>query len=179
MMNECGKQPNSMGCEACKPVVDSILASPFNKHVLDTNLRGLQETNDRFLANMERNGSFSTMPRVSGRETTIDNLIVMGTVAKGNNLYCTVTGGYRIDMFGAKKQDLLTIWSELIDGGMESGHAKSLRIVKSCVGSTWCRFGMDDSVRMSVRFEERCKSIRSPHKIKGGFGSCIGECAKA
>ena len=84
-------------------------------------------------------------------------------------------------MFGAKKQDLISIWTELVNGGMESGHAyaKSLRTVKSCVGTTWCRFGIGDSVGMAVRLEERYKSIRSPHKLKGGVSGCVRECAEA
>lgn len=180
-MKEAGKDPTSTGCEACKPAVGSITASLYNKHVLDDDRRGLQDTNDRFLANIQRNGTFSVVPRVSGGEITADKLVVMGTVAKKYNLYCKITGGQRIDMFGAKKQDLPAIWQELIDGGMESGHAyaKSLRTVKSCVGSTWCRFGIGDSVGMAVRLEERYKSVRSPHKMKGGVSGCVRECAEA
>ncbi|KAF2668672.1 nitrite reductase [Microthyrium microscopicum] len=181
IMKHCGKDPDSVGCEVCKPTIGSITASLFNKHVMDPGLKGLQETNDKFLANIQRNGTYSVVPRVSGGEITPDKLIVIGTVAKKYNLYCKVTGGQRIDMFGARKQDLLAIWSELIEGGMESGHAyaKSLRTVKSCVGTTWCRFGVGDSVGMAIRIEERYKSIRSPHKIKGGVSGCVRECAEA
>jgi nitrite reductase (NAD(P)H) len=181
IMNECGKEPGSLGCEACKPAVASIIASLFNKHVMDPARKGLQDTNDKFLANIQRNGTFSVVPRVAGGEITPDKLIVIGTVAKKYNLYCKITGGQRIDMFGARKQDLLAIWTELIDGGMESGHAyaKSLRTVKSCVGTTWCRFGIGDSVGMAIRIEERYKSIRGPHKIKGAVSGCVRECAEA
>ncbi|KAF2089627.1 nitrite reductase [Saccharata proteae CBS 121410] len=181
VMKQCGKEPESVGCEACKPTIGSILASLFNKHIVNKDHRGLQDTNDKFLANIQRNGTFSVIPRVSGGEITADKLIVIGTVAKKYNLYCKITGGQRIDMFGARKQDLIAIWEELIDGGMESGHAyaKSLRTVKSCVGTTWCRFGIGDSVGMAVRLEERYKSIRSPHKIKGGVSGCVRECAEA
>ncbi|KAF2639635.1 nitrite reductase [Massarina eburnea CBS 473.64] len=181
VMKECGKDPESTGCEACKPTVGSIVASLFNKHLLDDGLRGLQDTNDRFLANIQRNGTFSVVPRVSAGEITPEKLIIIGTVAKKYKLYCKITGGQRIDMFGAKKHDLPAIWQELIDGGMESGHAyaKSLRTVKSCVGTTWCRFGIGDSVGMAVRLEERYKSIRGPHKIKGGVSGCVRECAEA
>ncbi|KAF2723341.1 nitrite reductase [Polychaeton citri CBS 116435] len=181
IMAHCGKEPDAAGCEACKPAIGSILASLFNKHLLDNERRGLQDTNDRFLANIQRNGTFSVVPRVSGGEITADKLIVIGTVAKKFGLYCKITGGQRIDMFGARKQDLPLIWQELIDGGMESGHAyaKSLRTVKSCVGTTWCRFGIGDSVGMAVRLEERYKSIRGPHKIKGGVSGCVRECAEA
>ncbi|KAL1305359.1 hypothetical protein AAFC00_002254 [Neodothiora populina] len=181
IMKQYGKEPESVGCEFCKPAIGSIISSLFNKHLLDNDRHGLQETNDRFLANIQRNGTFSVVPRVSGGEITADKLIVIGTVAKKYNLYCKITGGQRIDLFGAKKQDLLPIWQELIDGGMESGHAyaKSLRTVKSCVGTTWCRFGIGDSVGMAVRLEERYKSIRGPHKIKGGVSGCVRECAEA
>ncbi|KAF2456034.1 nitrite reductase [Lineolata rhizophorae] len=181
IMKACGKDPNSSGCEACKPAIGSITSSLYNKHILDEQRRGLQDTNDRFLANIQRNGTFSVIPRVAGGEITPDKLIIIGTVAKKYNLYTKITGGQRIDMFGAKKQDLLSIWTEIIEGGMESGHAyaKSLRTVKSCVGTTWCRFGIGDSVGMAVRLEERYKSIRAPHKIKGGVSGCVRECAEA
>jgi nitrite reductase (NAD(P)H) len=181
IMSTCGKNADSAGCEVCKPAIGSILASLFNKHLLDGSRRGLTDTNDRFLANIQRNGTFSVVPRVSGGEITADKLIVLGTVAKKYDLYCKITGGQRIDLFGAKKQDLPHIWQELIDGGMESGHAygKSLRTVKSCVGTTWCRYGIGDSVGMAVRLEERYKSIRAPHKFKGGVSGCVRECAEA
>ena len=181
VMKECGKDPKSLGCEACKPALGSILASLYNQHVMDKPLHGLQDTNDRFLANIQRNGTFSVIPRVAAGEITPEKLIVIGTVAKKYNLYCKITGGQRIDMFGAKKEDLIDIWTALVNAGMESGHAyaKSLRTVKSCVGTTWCRFGIGDSVGMAVRLEERYKSIRSPHKMKGGVSGCVRECAEA
>lgn len=181
VMKECGKRPESLGCEVCKPTLGSILSSLYNQHIIDKPLHGLQDTNDKFLANIQRNGTFSVIPRVAGGEITPEKLIVIGTVAKKYGLYCKITGGQRIDMFGAKKQDLVEIWTELVKAGMESGHAyaKSLRTVKSCVGTTWCRFGIGDSVGMAVRLEERYKSIRSPHKIKGGVSGCIRECAEA
>ncbi|KAI4604239.1 hypothetical protein KJ359_000370 [Pestalotiopsis sp. 9143b] len=181
VMREAGNDGEAEGCEACKPAVASIFASLWNRHVMDRTTHGLQETNDRFLGNIQRNGTFSVVPRVSAGEITPDKLIVIGQVAKKYGLYTKITGGQRIDMFGAKKQDLLAIWKELVDAGMESGHAyaKSLRTVKSCVGTTWCRYGIGDSVGMAVRLEERYKSIRAPHKIKGGVSGCVRECAEA
>lgn len=181
VMREAGTDPSSVGCEACKPAIASIFASLWNKHVMDKTTHGLQDTNDRFLGNIQRNGTFSVIPRVSAGEITPDKLIVMGEVAREYGLYTKITGGQRIDMFGAKKQDLLKIWKRLVDAGMESGHAyaKSLRTVKSCVGTTWCRYGIGDSVGMAVRLEERYKSIRAPHKIKGGVSGCVRECAEA
>ena len=181
VMEEAGNDPNSQGCEACKPSIGSIFSTLYNRHVMERPTHGLQETNDRYLGNIQRNGTYSVIPRVSAGEITPDKLIVIGHVAKKYKLYTKITGGQRIDMFGAKKQDLLAIWSELIAGGMESGHAyaKSLRTVKSCVGTTWCRYGIGDSVGMAVRLEERYKSIRSPHKMKGGVSGCVRECAEA
>ena len=181
VMKACGKEPESLGCEACKPALGSILASLYNQHVMDKPLHNLQDTNDRFMGNIQRNGTFSVIPRVAAGEITPEKLIVIGTVAKKYNLYCKITGGQRIDMFGAKKEDLIDIWTALVNAGMESGHAyaKSLRTVKSCVGTTWCRFGIGDSVGMAVRLEERYKSIRSPHKMKGGVSGCVRECAEA
>ncbi|KAI1195748.1 nitrite reductase [Nemania serpens] len=181
VMREAGNDAGSEGCEACKPAVGSILASLWNKHVMSRPLHGLQETNDRYLGNIQRNGTYSVVPRVSAGEILPEHLIVIGEVAKEYNLYTKITGGQRIDMFGAKRQDLVDIWRRLGDSGMESGHAyaKSLRTVKSCVGSTWCRFGVGDSVGMAVRVEERYKSIRAPHKLKGGVSGCVRECAEA
>ncbi|KAH7157614.1 hypothetical protein B0J13DRAFT_174658 [Dactylonectria estremocensis] len=181
MMREAGNDKESLGCELCKPAVASIMASLWNKHVLDKSTYGLQDTNDRYLGNIQRDGSYSVVPRISGGEISPDKLLVIAQVAKKYNLYTKVTGGQRIDLFGAKKHQLLDIWGELIAAGMESGHAyaKSLRTVKSCVGSTWCRYGTGDSVGLAVRLEERYKSVRAPHKLKGGVSGCVRECAEA
>ncbi|KAF8599087.1 nitrite reductase [Ceratobasidium sp. AG-I] len=172
---------NSVGCETCKPAIGSILSSLYNEHVMDPPHHQLQDTNDRYLANIQRNGTFSVIPRVAGGEITPEGLIVIGQVAKKYGLYTKITGGQRIDMFGAQKQDLPDIWEELVNAGFESGHAygKSLRTVKSCVGTTWCRYGVGDSVGLAVQLEERYKGVRSPHKIKGGVSGCIRECAEA
>ncbi|KAJ3176796.1 hypothetical protein HDU85_006531 [Gaertneriomyces sp. JEL0708] len=167
------------GCEVCKPAVASILASLYNDHVLDH--ASLQDTNDKYLANIQRDGSFSVVPRIAGGEVTTDGLIVMGQIAKEFNLYLKISGGQRIVMFGAQKQDLPTIWEKLVNAGFETGHAygKSLRTVKSCVGSEWCRYGMRDSVRFAIEIEHRYKGLRSPHKIKSAVSGCIRECAEA
>ena len=103
------------------------------------------------------------------------------TSPKKYNLYTKITGGQRIDMFGARVQDLPDIWEELVDAGFESGHAygKALRTVKSCVGTTWCRYGVQDSVGFAIRVENRYKGIRAPHKIKMAVSGCIRECAEA
>ncbi|MGA0560279.1 nitrite reductase large subunit NirB [Larkinella sp. VNQ87] len=169
------------GCEVCKPAVASILASLWNENILEQGRATIQDSNDRFLANIQKGGTYSVVPRIPGGEITPDKLIVIGQVAKKYGLYTKITGGQRIDLFGAHVGDLPLIWEELIDAGFESGHAygKSLRTVKSCVGSTWCRFGVQDSVSFAIEVEERYKGVRSPHKIKSGVSGCIRECAEA
>jgi nitrite reductase (NADH) large subunit len=167
------------GCEVCKPVVASILSSLWNDVIVKQDT--IQDSNDRFLANIQKGGTYSVVPRIPGGEITPDKLIVLGQVAKKYALYTKITGGQRIDLFGAHLNDLPAIWEELIDAGFESGHAygKALRTVKSCVGSTWCRFGLHDSVSFAIEIEERYKGIRAPHKIKGGVSGCVRECAEA
>jgi NAD(P)H-dependent nitrite reductase large subunit/NAD(P)H-dependent nitrite reductase small subunit len=169
------------GCEICKPAVASILASLWNEHILDRNHQTLQDTNDRFLANMQRGGLYSVVPRVPGGEIQPDQLIALGRVAKKYNLYTKITGGQRVDLFGAQVHQLPDIWQELIEAGFESGHAygKALRTVKSCVGSTWCRYGVQDSVGFAIRVEQRYRGLRAPHKLKGAVSGCIRECAEA
>ena len=169
------------GCDICKPTVASILASLLNHHVLDGANATLQDTNDAYLANLQKNGTYSVVPRIPGGEITPDKLIVIGEVARDYGLYTKITGGQRIDLFGARLEDLPAIWQRLVDAGMESGHAygKSLRTVKSCVGSTWCRYGVQDSVGMAIELELRYRGLRSPHKLKGGVSGCARECAEA
>jgi nitrite reductase (NADH) large subunit len=167
------------GCEQCKPVVASILASVHNDWILHHET--VQDTNDRFLANVQRGGLYSVVPRIPGGEITPDKLIKLGEVAKKYGLYTKITGGQRIDMFGAQLNQLPDIWEELVDAGFESGHAygKAVRTVKSCVGSSWCRYGVQDSVAFAIRVEERYKGIRAPHKLKSAVSGCVRECAEA
>lgn len=167
------------GCEVCRPALASILASSFPDPILDQ--ASIQDTNDRFLANIQRRGLYSVVPRVPGGEITPDKLIVLGSVAKKYDLYCKITGGQRIDLFGARVDQLPEIWEELVAAGFESGHAygKALRTVKSCVGTSWCRFGVQDSTAFAIRIEERYRGIRSPHKLKSAVSGCIRECAEA
>ncbi|RCS26127.1 nitrite reductase large subunit [Polaribacter sp. WD7] len=167
------------GCELCKPLVASLMATI---HADTANKEyAIQDSNDRFLANIQRNGTYSVVPRVPGGEITPDKLIALGEIAKKYDLYTKITGGVRIDLFGATLNQLPLIWKELIAHGFESGHAygKSLRTVKTCVGSTWCRYGMDESVSFGIELENRYRGIRAPHKIKGGVSGCIRECAEA
>lgn len=169
------------GCDICKPTVASIMASLWNEHILDTPHVGLQDTNDTFMANMQKNGTYSVVPRVAGGEITPQKLIVLGEVAAKYNLYTKITGGQRIDLFGARVEQLPDIWAELVEAGFETGHAygKALRTVKSCVGSTWCRYGVQDSVAMAIALEDRYKGLRAPHKLKSGVSGCTRECAEA
>ncbi len=169
------------GCEVCRQAVGSILASYWNDYILEKEHLGLQDTNDIFLANMQKDGTYSVVPRVTGGELTPDMLISLGEVAKKYRLYTKITGGQRVDLFGARVDQLPPIWKELIDAGFESGHAygKSLRTVKSCVGSTWCRFGVNDSVGLAIELENRYKGLRAPHKIKMAVSGCTRECAEA
>jgi nitrite reductase (NADH) large subunit len=175
------KHGQGLGCDICKPVAASVLASVWNEFVLKPQLAGLQDSNDYFLGNIQKDGTYSVVPRMPGGEVTPDGLIAVGQVAKKYGLYTKVTGGARVDMFGARVDQLPLIWEELIAAGFESGHAygKSLRTVKSCVGSTWCRYGVDDSVGLAVQLENRYKGLRAPHKIKFGVSGCTRECAEA
>jgi nitrite reductase (NADH) large subunit len=167
------------GCEICKPAVASILASLWNEDVTDQ--ATIQDTNDRFLANIQRGGSYSVVPRVPGGEITPEKLMTLGRVARQFNLYAKITGAQRVDLFGAAVHQLPSIWEELVKAGFESGHAyaKALRAVKSCVGSTWCRYGVQDSVGFAIRVENRYKGLRAPHKLKAAVSGCIRECAEA
>jgi nitrite reductase (NADH) large subunit len=169
------------GCDICKPTVASILSSLDGGYVLDGERGSLQDTNDHMLANLQKDGTYSVVPRVAGGEITPEHLIVIGQVAKDFTLYTKITGGQRIDMFGARVEQLPLIWKRLVDAGMESGHAygKSLRTVKSCVGQTWCRFGVQDSTTVAIELELRYRGLRSPHKVKMGVSGCARECAEA
>ncbi|GGX29682.1 nitrite reductase large subunit [Pigmentiphaga litoralis] len=175
------KHGKGLGCDICKPTASSILASCWNDFVLKKEHASLQDSNDYFLGNIQKDGTYSVVPRMTGGEVTPDGLIAVGQVAKKYGLYTKITGGQRVDLFGARVEQLPLIWEELIAAGFETGHAygKSLRTVKSCVGSTWCRFGVDDSVGMAIQLENRYKGLRSPHKIKFGVSGCTRECAEA
>lgn len=176
-----GSHGNGRGCDICRPVVASILSSLGTGHVLDADLARLQDTNDHVMANLQKDGTYSVVPRVPAGEITPAGLIAIGQVAEDFGLYTKITGGQRIDLFGARIEQLPPIWKRLVEAGFESGHAygKSLRTVKSCVGSTWCRYGVQDSVGLAVELELRYRGLRSPHKIKLGVSGCARECAEA
>ncbi|KQQ08133.1 nitrite reductase large subunit NirB [Rathayibacter sp. Leaf296] len=172
---------SGLGCDVCKPVIASVLATQTNAYILDKGQAPLQDTNDRALANMQKDGTYSVVPRIPGGEITPAKLKVIAEVAEQYGLYTKITGGQRIDMFGARLEQLPEIWTLLVDAGFESGQAygKSLRTVKSCVGSTWCRYGVQDAVGMAIFLEERYRGLRSPHKFKLGVSGCARECAEA
>jgi nitrite reductase (NADH) large subunit len=176
-----GRFGRGRGCDLCKPAVASILASLGTGHILDGEQASLQDTNDHFLANLQRDGSYSVVPRVPGGEITPEKLIVIGEVARDFGLYTKITGGQRIDLFGARVEQLPQIWQRLVAAGMESGHAygKALRTVKSCVGSTWCRYGVQDSTTLAIALELRYRGLRAPHKLKLAVSGCARECAEA
>jgi nitrite reductase (NADH) large subunit len=175
------KHGRGRGCDICKPAVASILAACWNEMILSPKHAPLQDTNDHFLANLQKDGTYSVVPRIPGGEITPEKLIAIGQVAQRFGLYTKITGGQRIDLFGARVEQLPAIWKELIDAGLESGHAygKAVRTVKSCVGSTWCRYGVQDSVSMAITIENRYRGIRSPHKLKLAVSGCTRECAEA
>jgi nitrite reductase (NADH) large subunit len=176
------KHGTGTGCDVCKPAVASILASTdTGHHILDGEQATLQDTNDHFLANLQRNGTYSVVPRVPGGEITPEGLIVIGEVARDFGLYTKITGGQRIDLFGARVEQLPAIWRRLVDAGFESGHAygKALRTIKSCVGTDWCRYGVQDSVSLAIALELRYRGLRSPHKLKSAVSGCARECAEA
>ena len=175
------KHGSGLGCDVCKPAVGSILASVWNDYILTQTNLPLQDTNDTYLGNMQKDGTYSIVPRIPGGEITPEGLILIGEVAKKYGLYTKITGGQRIDLFGARVEQLPDIWQELVDGGFETGHAyaKALRTVKSCVGSTWCRYGVQDSVGQAIDLENRYKGLRAPHKIKFAVSGCTRECAEA
>lgn len=175
------KHGQGLGCDICKPTAASVFASLWNEHIMQPDLSALQDSNDAFMANLQKDGSYSVVPRIAGGEITPDKLIVLGEVAKRYDLYTKITGGQRVDLFGAQMEQLPEIWQTLINAGFETGHAygKSLRTVKSCVGSTWCRYGVDDSVGLAIELEHRYKGLRAPHKLKFAVSGCTRECAEA
>uniref|UniRef100_UPI00387E6E0E nitrite reductase large subunit NirB n=1 Tax=Erwinia persicina TaxID=55211 RepID=UPI00387E6E0E len=175
------KHGRGCGCEICKPLVGSMLASCWNEYLLTPALLPLQDTNDRYFANIQKDGTYSVVPRMPAGEVSAEGLIAMGEIAREYGLYCKVTGGQRIDLFGAQLEQLPEIWQKLLAAGFETGHAygKSLRTVKSCVGSTWCRYGVQDSTGFAARLENRYKGLRSPHKIKMAVSGCTRECSEA
>lgn len=174
------------GCNVCRPVVASILATlgaiTGRRHSpVGRQLGALQDTNDHVMANIQKDGTYSVIPAMPAGEVTPEKLLVFAQVAKDYGLYVKVNGAQRIGMFGARLEQLPEIWKRLVDAGFESGHAygKSLRMVKACLGTNWCRYGVQDSTTMAVSLEKRYRGLRSPHKMKLGVSGCARECAEA
>ncbi len=174
------------GCAVCRPVVASILSTlgaiTGRRHnPVGRQLGALQDTNDFVMANIQKDGTYSVIPAIPAGEITPDKLMVIAEVAKDYGLYVKLNGAQRIGMFGARLEQLPEIWKRLVDAGFQSGHAygKSLRMVKACLGTNWCRFGVQDSTTLAVAFEKRYRGLRSPHKIKISVSGCARECAEA
>ena len=174
------------GCAVCRPTVASILSSlgalSGKRHSpVGRQLGSLQDTNDHVMANIQKDGTYSVIPAMPAGEVTPEKLLVFAQVAKDYGLYVKVNGAQRIGMFGARLEQLPEIWERLVEAGFESGHAygKSLRMVKSCLGTNWCRYGVGDSTAMASHLERRYRGLRSPHKIKIGVSGCARECAEA
>ncbi|MCY0938592.1 nitrite reductase large subunit NirB [Streptomyces sp. H34-S4] len=173
------------GCAVCKPVVANVLGTLAPDlgigHILAGEQAALQDSNDLFLANLQKDGTYSVIPRVAGGEITAEQVIALGEVARDYGLYTKITGAQRIGLFGVRQEQLPDIWRRLGGAGFESGQAygKSLRAVKSCVGSRFCRFGQGDSIQLAIDLELRYRGLRTPHKFKGGVSGCLRECAEA
>ncbi|GAB2545546.1 nitrite reductase large subunit NirB [Brachybacterium huguangmaarense] len=174
------------GCAVCRPTVASILSTlgaiTGRRHnPVGRQLGSLQDTNDFVMANIQKDGTYSVIPAMPAGEVTPDKLMVIAQVAKDYGLYVKLNGAQRIGMFGARLEQLPEIWERLVDAGFQSGHAygKSLRMVKACLGTNWCRFGVQDSTTLAVALEKRYRGLRSPHKIKISVSGCARECAEA
>ena len=171
------KTPN--GCHVCRPAINYYLLADWPLEYQDD----LQSrfVNERNHANIQKDGTYSVMPRMWGGMTDPDELIAIAQAAKKFDATVKVTGGQRIDLLGIRKEDLPAIWSDLNDAGMVSGHAytKGLRTVKTCVGSDWCRFGTQDSTGLGIKLEKRLWGSWTPHKVKLGVSGCPRNCAEA
>ncbi|MCX7742606.1 MAG: nitrite reductase large subunit NirB [Tepidimonas sp.] len=169
------KTPN--GCATCRPAVNYYLISTWPGEAQDDPLSRL--VNERNHANIQKDGTYSVVPRMWGGETTAAQLRRIADVADKYRIpTIKITGGQRIDLLGVKKEDLPRVWADL---GMPSGHAyaKALRTVKTCVGSEWCRFGTQDSTQMGKDLEQALWRMYAPHKVKLAVSGCPRNCAEA
>jgi nitrite reductase [NAD(P)H] large subunit len=164
-------------CGACKPALAYLVSEiNANRHREERDARFI---NDRVHANIQRDGTFSVVPRMYGGVTTPAELRRIADVAERYEVpLVKVTGGQRLDLLGVSKQDLPKIWEEL---GMPSGHAyaKAVRTVKTCVGSDFCRFGLGDSIGLGIEMEKAWEGVHTPHKVKSGVSGCARNCAEA
>ncbi|MDF1734043.1 MAG: nitrite reductase large subunit NirB [Minwuia sp.] len=170
----------SCGCAKCRPALNYYLLATWpGEYVDDQQSRFI---NERVHANIQKDGTYSVVPRMWGGITTPDELRTIANVADKFAIPTVkVTGGQRIDLLGVKKDDLPAVWSDLNAAGMVSGHAygKALRTVKTCVGSEWCRFGTQASVSLGVRMERFLWGAWTPHKVKMGVSGCPRNCSEA
>jgi nitrite reductase (NADH) large subunit len=169
------RTPN--GCSSCRPAVNYYLISTWPKEAKDDPQSRF--INERSHANIQKDGTYSVIPRMWGGETTADELRrIADAVDKYKIPTVKVTGGQRIDLLGVKKEDLVNVWKDI---GMPSGHAyaKALRTVKTCVGSEWCRFGTQDSTQMGKDLERAMWRMYAPHKVKFAVSGCPRNCAEA
>ena len=169
------KTPN--GCATCRPAVNYYLISTWPKEARDDPQSRF--INERSHANIQKDGTYSVIPRMWGGETTADELRrIADAVDKYQIPTVKVTGGQRIDLLGVKKEDLQAVWRDI---GMPSGHAyaKALRTVKTCVGSEWCRMGTQDSTQMGKDLERAMWRMYAPHKVKFAVSGCPRNCAEA
>jgi len=169
------RTPN--GCSTCRPAINYYLISSWPKEARDDPQSRF--INERSHANIQKDGSYSVIPRMWGGETTADELRrIADAVDKYKIPTVKVTGGQRIDLLGVKKEDLQAVWKDI---GMPSGHAyaKALRTVKTCVGSEWCRFGTQDSTQMGKDLERAMWRMYAPHKVKFAVSGCPRNCAEA
>ena len=168
------------GCSSCRPALNYYLISTWPGEVQDdTQSRFI---NERAHANIQKDGTYSVVPRMWGGVTSPRELRAIADVAEKYDVpLVKVTGGQRIDLFGIRKEDLPAVWADLNAVGMVSGHAygKSLRTVKTCVGSEWCRFGTQDSTGLGIKLEKMCWGAWTPHKFKIAVSGCPRNCAEA
>ena len=165
------------GCHICRPAINYYIGMIWPLEAEDD--RYSRVANERLHANIQKDGSYSVIPRVLGGEADADYLIRMGTVAKKYNVKTIkITGGQRIGLYGIKKENLLSVWRDL---EMPSGFAygKALRTVKTCVGSQWCRFGTQDSTALGIRLEKIFDRSWYPAKTKLAVSGCPRNCAEA
>ncbi|PWE48821.1 nitrite reductase large subunit [Thioclava sp. NG1] len=178
VMQELGwKTPN--GCHVCRPAVNYYLLADWPlEYTDDPQSRFVNERNH---ANIQKDGTYSVVPRMWGGMTSPEELLAIAEAAKKYDATVKVTGGQRIDLLGIKKEDLPNIWADLNAAGMVSGHAytKGLRTVKTCVGTDWCRFGTQDSTGLGIKLEKRLWGAWTPHKFKLAVTGCPRNCAEA
>ena len=168
------------GCHKCRPALNYYLLCAWpGEYVDDYRSRFI---NERVHANIQKDGTYSVVPRMWGGVTTPSELHAIASVAEKFNIPTVkVTGGQRIDLLGVQKEDLPAVWSDLNKAGLVSGHAyaKGLRTVKTCVGSEWCRFGTQDSTGLGIKLEKLCWGSWTPHKVKFAVSGCPRNCAEA